>query len=57
MALEGRCMRCKTNRAMKDYKLEKTKRGTFMARGKCTVCGTNMAKILSVKQAEELKKA
>ena len=56
MALEGRCMRCKTQREMKGVKLEKTKRGTFMARGNCTVCNTNMAKILSVEQAKVLQK-
>ena len=56
MALEGRCMRCKENRPMKDgFKLEKTKRGTFMAKGNCTKCDTRMAKILSAAQAEELK--
>jgi hypothetical protein len=56
MALEGRCMRCKENKEMKDFKLEKTKRGTFMAKGKCTKCGTNMAKILSVDQAKQFQK-
>jgi hypothetical protein len=56
MALEGRCMRCKEQREMKDYKLEKTKRGTFMAKGTCVKCGTKMAKILSKEQAEKLKK-
>jgi len=55
MALEGRCMRCKENREMKSVKLEKTKRGTFLARGTCTKCGTNMAKILSVEQAKQVK--
>jgi len=57
MALEGRCMRCKENREMKDYKIEPTKRGTMMAKGTCVKCGTRMAKILSKVQAEELKKA
>ena len=56
MALEGRCMKCKENKAMKDFRMEKTQRGTFMAKGKCTECGTNMAKILSAAQAEEYKK-
>jgi hypothetical protein len=55
MALEGRCMRCKTNREMKNFKLEKTKRGTYMAKGTCAKCGTKMAKILSAEQAEKLK--
>jgi len=57
MALQGRCMKCKENREMKDVNLAQTKRGTYMAKGKCTVCGTNMAKILSKDQAEEAKKA
>ena len=56
MALEGRCMRCKENREMKDAKVEPTARGTFMARGKCVKCGTNMAKILSADQAKAYKK-
>ena len=34
MALEGRCMKCKENKAMKDFRMEKTQRGTFMAKGK-----------------------
>ncbi len=53
MALEGRCMRCKENREMKSVSMEKTKRGTFLARGICTKCGTKMAKILSVEQAKQ----
>lgn len=56
MALEGRCMKCKDSRAMKDFKIEKTQRGTFMAKGKCTECETKMAKILSAAQAAEHKK-
>ncbi|MBU2497219.1 MAG: hypothetical protein KJ767_04125 [Nanoarchaeota archaeon] len=56
MALEGRCMGCRKNREMRDVNLSKTKRGTFMAKGTCTKCGTKMARILSVTQAEEFKK-
>jgi len=55
MALEGRCMKCKDSREMKNVKMEKTKRGTYMARGNCVKCGTKMAKILSASQAEEFK--
>ena len=40
---------------MKDFKVDKTKRGTFMAKGQCTECGTKMAKIMSAAQAEEHK--
>lgn len=55
MALHGRCMKCKDSREMKGVKLEKTKRGTYMAKGTCAKCGTKMAKILSASQAESLK--
>jgi hypothetical protein len=55
MALEGRCMKCKENREMKDIKMSQTKRGTFMAKGTCVKCGTNMAKILSKEQAAKIK--
>jgi hypothetical protein len=57
MALEGRCMKCKTNREMKDVTIGQTPKGAHMARGKCVECGTNMAKILSKEQAEKLKDA
>ncbi len=53
--VEGRCMRCKTQREMKDVKVVRTKRGGYMAKGKCVKCGTNMCKILSKEQAEKLK--
>jgi hypothetical protein len=55
MALEGRCMRCKESREMKDIKMSQTKRGTFMAKGACVKCGCKMAKILSKEQAAKLK--
>lgn len=54
--VDGRCMRCKENREMKDAKFEPTARGTIMAKGKCTVCGCGMCKILSKDQAAKLKK-
>ena len=53
--VEGRCMRCKDTREMKDVKVETTARGGFMAKGVCVKCGTKMAKILSKDQAEKLK--
>ncbi len=56
MKLEGRCMKCKEAREMKDVKIEKTTRGTFMARGTCVKCGTRMVKILSADQAKQLGK-
>jgi hypothetical protein len=54
----GRCMRCKKNdMEMKDVNIVTTKRGGFMAKGKCAKCDCGMCKILSKDQAEELKKA
>ncbi len=51
--VEGQCMRCKAKREMKDARIEQTARGGYMARGKCSKCGTNMARILSKDNAEE----
>ena len=55
--VEGRCMRCKEQKEMKDVQIVTTKRGGFMAKGKCKDCGCGMCKILSKDQAEKLKKA
>ena len=52
MAIEGRCMKCKENREMKDVQMTQTARGGFMAKGKCTVCGCGMCKIMSKDNAE-----
>lgn len=52
MALEGRCMKCKESREMKDVEMHKTSRGGFMAKGKCSVCGCGMCKIRSAADAE-----
>jgi len=54
-SLEGYCVKCKTKREMKDYKISQTPKGAMMALGKCTHCGTNMAKIMSKDQAAKLK--
>ena len=53
--VDGYCMKCRAKREMKDVKTEKTKRGTFMAKGTCTKCGTRMAKVLSKEQAAKIK--
>lgn len=51
--VEGRCMKCKENREMKDVRIEQTSRGGYIAKGICTVCGTKMARILSKDNAEK----
>lgn len=53
MAIEGRCMKCKENREMKDVEITMTSRGGYMAKGKCSVCGTSMARIMSKANAEK----
>lgn len=54
----GHCMgrTCKTKREMKDVEIVEIKPGRPAAKGKCTVCGTGMYKILSKDQAADLKK-
>ncbi|MBU3896669.1 MAG: hypothetical protein KJ697_01925 [Nanoarchaeota archaeon] len=44
--VEGRCMKCKQNREMKDVEEVVMKNGMKAAKGICTVCGTKMYKIL-----------
>ena len=53
MAIEGRCMKCKENKKMKDVEMHVTARGGFMAKGKCSVCGCGMCKIMSKDNAEK----
>jgi hypothetical protein len=42
----GYCVKCKEKREMKDTEKVEMKPGTFAMKGKCTVCGTGMYKIL-----------
>jgi len=53
MAIEGRCMRCKAKKVMKEAKMTKTSRGGFMAKGKCSECGCGMCAIMSKVNAEK----
>ena len=53
MAIEGRCMKCKEQKNMKDVEMTMTSRGGFMAKGKCSVCGCGMCKIMSKDNAEK----
>lgn len=38
----GYCMHCKKKVEMKNVVSHKTKRGTTMNQGKCSICGTNV---------------
>ena len=51
--VSGRCMKCGDKRDMKSAKITQTSRGGYMAKGQCSVCGTNMAAILSKDNAEK----
>lgn len=53
MAIFGRCMKCKQNKEMVDAQMTITKRGGYMARGKCITCGCGMCKIMSKANAEK----
>jgi len=53
--MEGRCMRCKANKEMKDVEESTMKNGGTMAKGKCVECDCPMCKILGKKKPEETK--
>jgi len=53
MTIEGRCMKCKAQKPMKDVQMTKTSRGGFMAKGICSDCGTKMVRIMSKADAEK----
>jgi hypothetical protein len=50
MAEQGYCMKCKEKRDMKDTEEVTMKNGRKALKGKCTVCGTGMYKILGTKK-------
>lgn len=50
--MEGRCMKCREQKQMKDVEMTQTARGGFMAKGKCVTCGTGVCKIMSKENAE-----
>jgi Domain of unknown function (DUF5679) len=49
MAETGYCMKCKTKREIKDGQEVTMKNGRKAMKGKCSVCGTGMYKILGKK--------
>jgi len=51
--MEARCMKCKGPREMSEPKIVMTKRGGYMAKGKCPDCGTVMCRIMSKDNAEK----
>lgn len=53
--MEGRCMRCKGPKEMKNVKIEQTPKGTYKATGNCSVCDCGMCKFLKKEDAEKMK--
>lgn len=54
--MEAYCVKCKAKSEMKDPEVVQTKKGGYMAKGKCVSCDTTMCKMMSKEQAEEMKK-
>ncbi len=52
----GYCVKCKEKREMKNPEIGKTSRGGFIAKGKCSVCGTSMSAMMSQENAEKAVK-
>jgi hypothetical protein len=53
MAIEGRCMRWKEQKPMKNARMTITARGGMMAKGECSKCGCGMCRILSKADADK----
>jgi hypothetical protein len=51
--MEGYCVKCKAKKELKDPAVNMTKKGGFMAKGKCPDCGTTMCRIMSKDNAEK----
>ena len=52
--VEAYCVKCKKKgQKMKDPVIVQTKRGGFMAKGKCPDCGTTMCAMMSKEKAEK----
>jgi hypothetical protein len=51
--MEGYCVKCKAKKALKDPAIHVTKRGGFMAKGKCETCGTTVCSIMSKDNADK----
>jgi len=49
--VQGRCMRCKEQKEMKNAKIVKTAKGGYMAKGNCE-CGCSMCAMVSKDKAE-----
>jgi DNA repair exonuclease SbcCD ATPase subunit len=49
--VKGYCMKCRTERTVKDAQIIATKNGRTAAQGTCPVCGTKMFKFLPKSKA------
>ncbi len=55
--MKAYCVKCKKkNVSMKMPKVHRTKRGGYMAKGKCPKCGTTMCAMISKETAKIMKK-
>jgi len=55
--VQAYCVKCKKKgQEMQDVKIVKTKRGGYMAKGKCKDCGTTMCAMMSEENAEKAVK-
>ncbi len=52
--VSGYCVKCREKgREMTNPEIAQTKRGGYMAKGNCSVCGTRMSAMLSKENAEK----
>ncbi len=55
MDFEGYCVKCREKREVKNAKVEETKSGRRMAKGKCPVCGTTVTRFLGAEEGKQAK--
>jgi coenzyme F420-reducing hydrogenase gamma subunit len=55
--MKGYCVKCRQKCDMKDPIIAMTARGGYMAKGKCSNCGTSMSAMLSKEDAEKSMKS
>ena len=54
--MKGYCVKCKdkAGRDMNDVKIDRTKKGGYMAKGTCSKCNTKMCRMMSKADAEKM---
>jgi hypothetical protein len=53
MEFEGYCLKCRTQRTIRQGEVVKTSKGRPMAKGVCPECGTTVSRFRATKESKE----